>query len=328
MRAPLGAPAARGAVERYLVDDTDLKIQALLRDDGRMAFADIGMAVGLSADAVRTRVGRLVSDGVLRIIGAVHPSTLGYFAIGTAWLSYPGRVSELALRLQRMPNITYMTEVLGPYNVLLEIAGHDDDELARTLQEITDLNPDIRVRDVWRTLEYHKWHSQGRPDEPGPDSSSAIPHDQLSESDIRLLRVLVQNPRASYRELAAEVDESYWNVRRRVQQLFSTHTIRPTAMLDRTATGRAVVGNMGIRLAGDVDSALRTIADMDEVNIVSWQTGMFNTLAEFACRSQEDVGRLSRAIASIPSVTEVQVWPYVRTHIAATPWLLEDSVTR
>lgn len=314
-------------MERYRIDEIDLALHRSLRNDGRLSFSELGQAVGLSADAVRTRIGRLLGDGVLRIIGAVHPSTLGYFAIGTAWLSYPGRVSELSRRLERMENITYMTEVLGPYNVLMEIAGADDEELARTTREITDLDPEIRVRDIWRTLEHHKWLSEGRPATESEMPSEAIPHDQLSMTDIRLLRTLVKDPRTSYRDLAEEVGESYWNVRRRVRQLFDTRTIRATAVLDRTATGHMVVGNIAIRIAGDVNGALNAICAMDEVRIVSWQTGMFNTLAEFSCRTQADLGRLSRAIASVPGVAEIQVWPYVRTHIAAAPWLLENSLT-
>lgn len=314
-------------MERYLIDEIDLALHRSLRNDGRLSYSELGQAVGLSADAARIRIARLLSDGVLRIIGAVHPSTLGYFAIGTAWLSYPGKVSELARRLERMENVTYMTEVLGPYNVLVEISGADDEELARTTREITDLDPEIRVRDIWRTLEHHKWLSEGRPANESTEPVAAIPYDQLSATDIRLLRTLVKDPRTSYREMAEEVGESYWNVRRRVRQLFDTRTIRATAVLDRTATGRMVVGNIAIRIAGEVDAALRAICAMEEVRIVSWQTGMFNTLAEFSCRTQADLGRLTRAVASVPGVTEIQVWPYVRTHVAATPWLLEDSLT-
>ena len=48
------------------LDETDHKILALLREDGRRTLADIGQHVALSVSAVKRRVGRLERDGVIR----------------------------------------------------------------------------------------------------------------------------------------------------------------------------------------------------------------------------------------------------------------------
>jgi Lrp/AsnC family transcriptional regulator, leucine-responsive regulatory protein len=48
------------------LDDMDHKILALLRENGRRTFADIGQRVSLSVAAVKRRVGRLERDGVIR----------------------------------------------------------------------------------------------------------------------------------------------------------------------------------------------------------------------------------------------------------------------
>ena len=48
------------------LDDTDRKILALLRENGRRTLADIGAQVALSVAAVKRRVGRLERDGVIR----------------------------------------------------------------------------------------------------------------------------------------------------------------------------------------------------------------------------------------------------------------------
>jgi Lrp/AsnC family transcriptional regulator, leucine-responsive regulatory protein len=47
------------------LDDIDRKILALLRENGRRTFADIGAQVSLSVAAVKRRVGRLERDGVI-----------------------------------------------------------------------------------------------------------------------------------------------------------------------------------------------------------------------------------------------------------------------
>jgi len=48
------------------LDDTDRKILALLRENGRRTLADIGSQVALSVAAVKRRVARLERDGVIR----------------------------------------------------------------------------------------------------------------------------------------------------------------------------------------------------------------------------------------------------------------------
>ena len=48
------------------LDDLDRKILALLQQDGRRSFADIGREVGLSTPAVKRRVDRLEAAGVIR----------------------------------------------------------------------------------------------------------------------------------------------------------------------------------------------------------------------------------------------------------------------
>lgn len=48
------------------MDDVDAQIVSLLRDDGRRSYAAIGRAVGLSTAAVKRRVERLESEGVIQ----------------------------------------------------------------------------------------------------------------------------------------------------------------------------------------------------------------------------------------------------------------------
>jgi DNA-binding Lrp family transcriptional regulator len=70
------------------IDQIDRRIIALLRDDARRSFQDIGRRVGLSAPAIKRRVDRLEAAGVIRgytvqqqvrVVGqAVAPKALQY----------------------------------------------------------------------------------------------------------------------------------------------------------------------------------------------------------------------------------------------------------
>lgn len=61
------------------VDALDQRIIALLTEDARASYADIGHRVGLSAPAVKRRVDRLRDSGVITGFAAlVDPAALGW----------------------------------------------------------------------------------------------------------------------------------------------------------------------------------------------------------------------------------------------------------
>ena len=60
------------------LDEVDRKIVALLQENAKLTFAEIGSDVGLSSSAIKRRVDRLEQDGVIVGYGArVDPSVLG-----------------------------------------------------------------------------------------------------------------------------------------------------------------------------------------------------------------------------------------------------------
>jgi Lrp/AsnC family leucine-responsive transcriptional regulator len=61
------------------IDETDHRLLAALQDDARLAHAELGRRVGLSAPAVTERVRRLTDEGVIRGFHAdIDPRALGY----------------------------------------------------------------------------------------------------------------------------------------------------------------------------------------------------------------------------------------------------------
>src|ERR687893_1159767 len=70
----------RGILRRAM-DDIDRRIVALLRENARRSFKDIGDGVHLTAPAVKRRVDRLERDGVIRgYTTVVDPHAFGWNA--------------------------------------------------------------------------------------------------------------------------------------------------------------------------------------------------------------------------------------------------------
>jgi len=72
MLNPMGAPAAD---THMVVDQTNLSIIKHLRD-GRKSFRQIAEELSLSENTVRTRVQKLVNEGVMEICGLVNPEAI------------------------------------------------------------------------------------------------------------------------------------------------------------------------------------------------------------------------------------------------------------
>ncbi|MCX6463169.1 MAG: AsnC family transcriptional regulator, partial [Pseudonocardiales bacterium] len=61
------------------MDRLDERIVALLVDDARRSYADIGASVGLSASAVKRRVDRMRADGAITgFTVRLDPGALGW----------------------------------------------------------------------------------------------------------------------------------------------------------------------------------------------------------------------------------------------------------
>src|SRR6185436_216415 len=81
------------------MDDIDQRIVALLRENARRSFQDIGARVALSAPAVKRRVDRLEADGVIRAYAAVlEPGAMGWPTHAVVALYCEGRMAAKDVR--------------------------------------------------------------------------------------------------------------------------------------------------------------------------------------------------------------------------------------
>src|SRR3989442_2411967 len=88
------------------MDDTDRKILALLVEDGRRTYDEIGRSVALSAPSVKRRVDRLRAQGALRgFTSVVDHAALGKGTEALVELFYaPGTLLDhFAAHLLRLP---------------------------------------------------------------------------------------------------------------------------------------------------------------------------------------------------------------------------------
>jgi DNA-binding Lrp family transcriptional regulator len=120
-------------------DRIDQRIIALLRDDARRSFRDIGEQVGLSAPAVKRRVDRLEDSGVITGFTALlSPAALGWITHGVVSLFCDGAMSadEIRKGVAAFPEVTAAYTVAGQASAMLHVRARDTRHLEETLERL------------------------------------------------------------------------------------------------------------------------------------------------------------------------------------------------
>jgi DNA-binding Lrp family transcriptional regulator len=121
------------------MDDTDRMIVALLREDARRSFLDIGRHVHLSAPAVKRRVDRLEHDGVLLgYTAVVDPEAYGWHAEAFVDIYCEGNMPAAAIKraVERESGVVSAHTVAGEASALLHVMARDTKDLESALERI------------------------------------------------------------------------------------------------------------------------------------------------------------------------------------------------
>ena len=121
------------------MDDLDQTIVALLRENARRSFQDIGRHIHLSAPAVKRRVDRLERDGVLLGYAAiVDPEAFGWHAEAFVDLFCQGDMSADAIKraVEGEPGVVSAHTVAGEASALLHVMARDTKALELALERI------------------------------------------------------------------------------------------------------------------------------------------------------------------------------------------------
>lgn len=123
------------------MDQVDHRIVALLREDARRSFQDIGGHVSLSAPAVKRRVDRLEQAGVIRGYSAnVNVAAYGWNAHAFVELFCEGRMSGAEVReaVGAYPEVEGAYTVAGSPSAILHVRATDTQHLEQALERIRE----------------------------------------------------------------------------------------------------------------------------------------------------------------------------------------------
>ncbi len=112
------------------LDDLDKALIVALEDDGRRPYRDIARDLEVPEATVRSRVGRLLGRGLIRITAVGDPLSLGVNVVAISLIRVqPGHVKEAAERLTRFPNVRFVGSSFGAADIIIQTLHSSVQEL-------------------------------------------------------------------------------------------------------------------------------------------------------------------------------------------------------
>jgi Lrp/AsnC family transcriptional regulator for asnA, asnC and gidA len=139
-----------------VLDDVSKGIIEQLQKDGRMPYAAIGKAVGLSEAAVRQRVQRLLDSGVMQIVAVTDPLQLGFARQAMIGIHAEGDLEPIATELADMAEVDYVIVTAGSFDLMVEVVCESDDHLLDLLSKRIRAIGGVRSTESFVYLKLHK----------------------------------------------------------------------------------------------------------------------------------------------------------------------------
>jgi Lrp/AsnC family transcriptional regulator, regulator for asnA, asnC and gidA len=121
------------------LDATAKRIIELLQEDGRISYAAIAKAVGLSEAAARARVQKLLDSEVMQVVAVTDPTQVGFTRQAMIGVRTEGDPMKVGDRMAEVPEVDYVVTTAGSFDLLVEVVCEDDPHLLDVIRQVREL---------------------------------------------------------------------------------------------------------------------------------------------------------------------------------------------
>lgn len=121
-----------------MVDQVDLKLLNILKDNSRLSFADLGRKINLSPSSVRERVQKMEEEGVIRKYDIqIDNKKIGYDLEAFILIKvFPGKLKYVIDKVKEFPEITSSHRITGNQNIHLRVVVENQASLQKLLDKL------------------------------------------------------------------------------------------------------------------------------------------------------------------------------------------------
>jgi DNA-binding Lrp family transcriptional regulator len=194
--------------QRQSLDETDLKIISILSKDCRESFMSIGSAVGMTSKSVKARVDAMISTGVIeKFVVKVNPVALGY-GMGCMLIvrEHTAHTDDITRQLNLLGDVSIHSKCMGGISTfcLAIKQGHED-----KLELLRDSLRPATVHFMFTSPSYYLSNKH-----------------ELSETDLRIIKCLLSDPRMEMNDIAKKTSISARTVNRRLTRLKDNNVLK------------------------------------------------------------------------------------------------------
>lgn len=120
------------------LDATAKRIIELLQEDGRISYAAIAKAVGLSEAAARARVQKLLDSEIMQVVAVTDPTQVGFTRQAMIGVRTEGDPMKVGDCLADVPEVDYVVTTAGSFDLLVEVVCEDDPHLLDVIRRVRE----------------------------------------------------------------------------------------------------------------------------------------------------------------------------------------------
>jgi DNA-binding Lrp family transcriptional regulator len=295
------------------LDPFDVEIFRELQRDGRAPFVAIADRLGVSEAHVRRRTARLTDAQVFSITAVADPKLFGIDCM--AWLgivAHQAQATTVAEALVSLPEIDYVAQTAGEFNVIAEAACRSADDLYGLLRRVRGI-PGVQRTEtsVYLNLlcQQFQWSLNGNSRAVNARSDS-----RLDPLDIAIVAELHRDGRASFRQIARHLSVSERIVSARVARLIDESALQVIAVGDPATLGFEAMAwlCMRVREGAELESAAAALSTVSGIDYVVISAGRYDLMAELVCRDRANLLQtLQLGVGQIREITEVHSFVYL-----------------
>lgn len=293
------------------LDDVDRALIDSLVADGRASYAALARHIGMSQAAVKARVIRLIDSDAIHILGRIDPRALGYGEFAYCLIDVEGPVSSTAWRLAEMEEAAFVLILAGARGLFVEFRASDAQHLDTAIERARS-DPQVRGIDASSLVAYVKqdWSQSGR-DAGTRDHRLGARRRTVDATDIRLLKHLAADGRATFAELAEVAGMSHAATRERVLALMAAGVVTVQTIVSPGVLGVKGYAGFMIEVDGPAGPVAEEIAAVADITLVAIVLGRFDVIAEASYRDEAHLAELLDRVRSVEGVRQVEAFVYL-----------------
>ena len=148
--------------KNFISDELDFDILSCLQEDGRMSFTVMAEKLNVSIGTIRTRVNKLIQEGIIHIVGRVDPEKVGFHSYAQiAVYVRPATLKEsVADKIAKLPEVSFLALTSGDFDLEVDVMCRNNNHLVEFVNTISQ----IKGVHQTRTTFYLKVFKYAQPD--------------------------------------------------------------------------------------------------------------------------------------------------------------------